>query len=71
MEEDLKNPQERNEELFHADEANNFYEKGDFAASRLPSIETYLLKKVITLGTSVSLSCCLVNKALILYSLFR
>lgn len=61
VEEDLKNPQERNEELFHADKGNNFYNKGDFAASQIPSIETYLLKKVITLETSVSLSCCLVN----------
>lgn len=68
MEEDLKNPQERNEELFHADEGNNFYEKGDFAASQFPSIETYLLKKVTTRGTSFSLSCCLLNKALILHS---
>lgn len=30
MEGDLKNPQERNEELFHADEGNNYYEMGDF-----------------------------------------
>lgn len=49
VEEDVKNPQERNEELFHAsaDAGNNFYEKGDFAASQLPSLETYLLKKVL------------------------
>lgn len=48
VEEDVKNPQERNEELFHAsaDAGNHFYEKGDFAASQLPSLETYLLKKV-------------------------
>ncbi|KAH6838060.1 cyclin delta-3 [Perilla frutescens var. hirtella] len=48
VEEDIKNSQERNEELFNAsaDAGNKFYEKGDFAASQLPSIETYLLKKV-------------------------
>lgn len=48
MEEDVKNPQERNDELFYAsaDDGNNFYEKGDFAASQIPSLESYLLKKV-------------------------
>ncbi|XP_057767092.1 protein IN CHLOROPLAST ATPASE BIOGENESIS, chloroplastic-like [Salvia miltiorrhiza] len=48
VEEDVKSPQERNEELFYAsvDAGNNFYKKGDFAASQIPSLETYLLKKV-------------------------
>ncbi|XP_047946359.1 protein IN CHLOROPLAST ATPASE BIOGENESIS, chloroplastic-like [Salvia hispanica] len=48
VEEDVKNPQERNEELFSAsaDAGNNFYEKGDFAASGIASLESYLLKKV-------------------------
>ncbi|KAK6116218.1 hypothetical protein DH2020_050014 [Rehmannia glutinosa] len=48
VEEDVKNSEERNEELFYAsaDAENKFYEKGDFAASQISSIETYLLKKV-------------------------
>ncbi|KAI3452002.1 hypothetical protein Pfo_008667 [Paulownia fortunei] len=48
VEEDFKNSQERNEELFYAsaDAGNKFYEKGDFAASQISSLETYLLKKV-------------------------
>ncbi|KAL8477056.1 hypothetical protein ACS0TY_029392 [Phlomoides rotata] len=46
VEEDVKNSQERNEELFHASAGNRFYEKGDFAASQISSLETYLLKKV-------------------------
>ncbi|KAL0450367.1 UNVERIFIED_CONTAM: protein IN CHLOROPLAST ATPASE BIOGENESIS, chloroplastic [Sesamum latifolium] len=37
-----------NEDLFSAsaDAGNKFYEKGDFAASQISSLETYLLKKV-------------------------
>ncbi|KAL7101404.1 hypothetical protein ACP275_08G051800 [Erythranthe tilingii] len=48
VEEDIKNSQERNEELFHASSSteNKFYEKGDFASSQISSLETYLLKKV-------------------------
>ncbi|KAL3646303.1 hypothetical protein CASFOL_011483 [Castilleja foliolosa] len=48
VEEDAKNSQERINELFYAssDADNTFYEKGDFAASQISSMETYLLKKV-------------------------
>ncbi|PIM99266.1 hypothetical protein CDL12_28241 [Handroanthus impetiginosus] len=48
VEEDVKSSQERNEELFYAlaDAGNKFYEKGDFAASQIPTLDTYLLKKV-------------------------
>ncbi|KAL0343713.1 UNVERIFIED_CONTAM: protein IN CHLOROPLAST ATPASE BIOGENESIS, chloroplastic [Sesamum angustifolium] len=48
VEEDAKSSQERNEELFSAsaDARNKFYEKGDFAASQISGLETYLLKKV-------------------------
>ncbi|KAK4393279.1 protein IN CHLOROPLAST ATPASE BIOGENESIS, chloroplastic [Sesamum angolense] len=48
VEEDAKSSQERNEELFSAsaDAGNKFYEKGDFAASQISGLETYLLKKV-------------------------
>ncbi|KAG8384358.1 hypothetical protein BUALT_Bualt04G0109800 [Buddleja alternifolia] len=48
VEEDIKGSQERNEELFNASAGagKEFYEKGDFAASKISSIETYLLKKV-------------------------
>lgn len=68
VEEDVKNPQERNEELFSAsaDAGNNFYEKGDFAASGIASLESYLLKKVAERETSLSLSCIIHNKAIIL-----
>lgn len=48
VEEDAKSLEEKNEELFSAsaDTGKKFYEKGDFAASQIASIETYLLKKV-------------------------
>ncbi|KAK4488398.1 hypothetical protein RD792_004161 [Penstemon davidsonii] len=48
VEEDAKESQERNEELFNAsaDSEKKFYEKGDFAASQISNIESYLLKKV-------------------------
>lgn len=50
----MKNTEERNEELFHTSAGNKFYEKGDFAASQISSLETYLLKKVAQQGTSLS-----------------
>ncbi|GER42956.1 translation initiation factor IF-2 [Striga asiatica] len=51
VEEDVKNSKERNDELFHVSfpAAIKFYEKGDFVASQLSSIESYLLKKVVGL----------------------
>lgn len=49
LEEDVKNPEERNEDLFYAsaENGNKFYEKGDFAASRISSLEAFLLTKVM------------------------
>lgn len=48
VEEDIKGPQERNDELFHvsAGAGEKLYQKGDFAASGLSSVDIYLLKKV-------------------------
>nr|XP_027077710.1 protein IN CHLOROPLAST ATPASE BIOGENESIS, chloroplastic-like isoform X1 [Coffea arabica] len=47
-EEDIKGPQERNDELFHVSVGaeEKLYQKGDFAASGLSSVDTYLIKKV-------------------------
>ncbi|XP_027073689.2 protein IN CHLOROPLAST ATPASE BIOGENESIS, chloroplastic isoform X3 [Coffea arabica] len=47
-EEDIKGPQERNDELFHVSVGAGvkLYQKGDFAASGLSSVDTYLMKKV-------------------------
>lgn len=69
VEEDVKNSQEKNEELFYAsaDVGNKFYEKGDFAASQISSLETYLLKKVAQRETYLIVNCSWFNKALILY----
>ncbi|OIW10950.1 hypothetical protein TanjilG_22757 [Lupinus angustifolius] len=48
VEEDAKNSQERNEELFHAsaDAGVKLYRKGDFAESKISNLDVYLLKKV-------------------------
>ncbi|MED6133303.1 hypothetical protein PIB30_027191 [Stylosanthes scabra] len=48
VEEDAKNSQERNDELFHAsaDAGEKLYRKGDFAESKVSSLDGYLLKKV-------------------------
>lgn len=49
VEEDAKNSQERNDELFFAsaDAGEKLYRKGDFADSRIPNLDVYLLKKVL------------------------
>ncbi|KAL4372732.1 hypothetical protein HN51_006720 [Arachis hypogaea] len=48
VEEDAKNSQDRNDELFHAsaDAGEKLYRKGDFAESKASSLDVYLLKKV-------------------------
>ncbi|KAK7307642.1 hypothetical protein VNO77_40885 [Canavalia gladiata] len=48
VEEDAKNGQERNEELFNAsaDAGKKLYRKGDFADSGISNLDVYLLKKV-------------------------
>ncbi|GFZ18773.1 hypothetical protein Acr_27g0005120 [Actinidia rufa] len=48
VEEDAKNSQESDNELFHAaaDAGEKIYKKGDFAASKILNFDTYLLKKV-------------------------
>ena len=48
VEEDAKNSQESDNELFHAaaDAGEKIYKKGDFAASKISNFDTYLLKKV-------------------------
>ncbi|XP_045795964.1 protein IN CHLOROPLAST ATPASE BIOGENESIS, chloroplastic-like [Trifolium pratense] len=48
VEEDAKDSQERNEELFHAsaDAGEKLYRKGDFAESGVSNLDGYLLKKV-------------------------
>lgn len=48
VEEDVKNSQERNEELFYgsADAGAKLYRKGDFAQSGISNLDGYLLKKV-------------------------
>ncbi|XP_057449542.1 protein IN CHLOROPLAST ATPASE BIOGENESIS, chloroplastic-like isoform X2 [Lotus japonicus] len=48
VEEDVKNSQERNEELFYAsaDAGEKLYRKGDFAQSGISNLDGYLLKKV-------------------------
>ncbi|KAE9613038.1 hypothetical protein Lal_00027533 [Lupinus albus] len=48
VEEDAKNSQDRNEELFYASaEAGvKLYRKGDFAESKISNLDVYLLKKV-------------------------
>ncbi|GAU16066.1 hypothetical protein TSUD_339370 [Trifolium subterraneum] len=48
VEEDAKDSQERNEELFHAsaDAGEKLYRKGDFAESGISNLDVYLLKKV-------------------------
>lgn len=48
VEEDAKDSQERNEELFHAsaDVGEKLYRKGDFAESGISNLDSYLLKKV-------------------------
>ncbi|KAI9088952.1 hypothetical protein K1719_029231 [Acacia pycnantha] len=48
VEEDAKNSQERNDELFivSADAGKKLYQKGDFAESKISNLDIYLLKKV-------------------------
>lgn len=48
VEEDAKNSAESNE-LFHAsgDAGEKLYKKGDFAKSHIPSLEGYILQKVL------------------------
>lgn len=48
VEEDAKNGQERNEELFNAsaDAGEKLYRKGDFAESGISNLDGYLLKEV-------------------------
>ncbi|KAL2987868.1 hypothetical protein AAZX31_11G052700 [Glycine max] len=48
VEEDAKNGQERNEEVFYAsgDAGEKLYRKGDFAESGISNLDVYLLKKV-------------------------
>lgn len=48
VEEDAKDSQERNEELFKAsaDAGEKLYRKGDFAESGISNLDSYLLKKV-------------------------
>lgn len=48
VEEDAKNGQEKNEEVFYAsgDAGKKLYRKGDFAESGIPNLDSYLLKKV-------------------------
>ncbi|KAL3526795.1 hypothetical protein ACH5RR_011451 [Cinchona calisaya] len=47
VEEDTKSFKEVNDELFYASDAGGkLYEKGDFAASQISSLDVYLLKKV-------------------------
>ncbi|PSR87966.1 hypothetical protein CEY00_Acc30996 [Actinidia chinensis var. chinensis] len=48
VEEDAKNSQESDNELFRAaaDAGEKIYKKGDFAASKISNFDTYLLKKV-------------------------
>ncbi|KAI4314983.1 hypothetical protein L6164_027837 [Bauhinia variegata] len=48
VEEDTKNSQERNDELFYAsaDAGEKLYKKGDFAESKISNLDVYLLKKV-------------------------
>ncbi|XP_061341237.1 protein IN CHLOROPLAST ATPASE BIOGENESIS, chloroplastic-like isoform X2 [Gastrolobium bilobum] len=48
VEEDAKNSEERNEELFYAsaDVGKKLYRKGDFAESGISNLDVYLLKKV-------------------------
>jgi hypothetical protein len=48
VEEDAKDSQERNEELFYAsaDAGEKLYRKGDFAESGISNLDGYLLKKV-------------------------
>lgn len=49
VEEDAKNGQERNEEVFYAsgDAGEKFYRKGDFTESGISNLDVYLLKKVL------------------------
>lgn len=48
VEEDTKSPQESTDELFHAsaDAGAKLYKKGDFSASQISSVDSYILKKV-------------------------
>ena len=48
VEEDAKNSQERNKELFSAltGAEEKFYKKGDFAESKISGLDVYLLKKI-------------------------
>lgn len=48
VEEDANNSTESNDELFHAsgDAGRKLYKKGDFAQSRIPNLEGYILQKV-------------------------
>ncbi|KAK7252819.1 hypothetical protein RIF29_37038 [Crotalaria pallida] len=48
VEEDAKNSQERNEDIFYAsaDALEKLYRKGDFAESKISNLDIYLLKKV-------------------------
>lgn len=48
VEEDTKSSQESSDELFQAsaDAGTELYKKGDFAASQISSVDSYLLKKV-------------------------
>jgi len=49
VEEDASSPKDSSRELFHAsaDAGKKLYKQGKFAESEMPTVDTYLLRKVL------------------------